>query len=295
MVEVVQTVTTTTTKTKYWGLSKKTSTDSETFKTAVEIPYLTGLICGYDVMSLESGGISTVLPKDSSILALIGLGATALGVGMMATWGFMLGPAGIAVAGTIALLYSFFKGSKNTETTVSPQTISRQWTKIKDDKARFAIGIRDINIYSYTFAEMSEIVSKSYTIPAPISKVSLTVDEQIPKIFYSDSSRSSTRNDWIKYYVSVDNGTSWHRISPISHMSTMSEDGKNQVPEIISFNSDVPAAERDNPLAYVDSAEASYQIRFKAVLSRPTDITAAESYTPVLSRYALQIYPLGGL
>jgi hypothetical protein len=75
----------------------------------------------------------------------------------------------------------------------------------------------------------------------------------------------------------------------------MSEDGVNTVPEIININSDISGAERKNPLEYVDTGAAVYSVRFKAVLSRPTDIQNSESYTPVLSRYALQLYPVGGL
>jgi hypothetical protein len=150
-------------------------------------------------------------------------------------------------------------------------------------------------MYAYTFAEESEVVSKPYNSPNPIAKVSLTVQEQIPKIFYEDSGLTGTDNDWIKYYISVDDGVSWNRISPMNHRATVSEDGQYYVPEVININSDVPTEERDNPLAYVDTGYAIYQVRFKAVLSRPTTIQDAESYTPVLSKYALQIYPYGGL
>jgi len=298
--EIEQTVTTTTTTTKYWGLSKKKSTDSYTVRREVEIPYLTGHVVGFDAMSLEPGGIDSGKEKGAGKyageIAVGGLAAGALVGGALAL--SPLGPAGWIVGGAIALgalIYSFFAGTKKTETSVSPARISRQWTKIKNDKTRFAIGVRDVNLYSYKFAEKSDIISKPYLSPGPISKVALTVDETIPKIFYSDASRASTENDWIKYYISLNNGASWNRISPMHHRSTLSEDGSNNVPEIINVNSDLPAAERDNPLAYIDVPEAVYSIRFKASLSRPTDISEAESYTPVLSKYALQIYPAGGL
>jgi hypothetical protein len=253
-------------------------------------------------MSLEPGETAIGSKDNTGLFAVIGggLGAVAGAVigGFAAGAAFSL--AGAAIGGPIGLIVGFIIGglfgkSKSTQTTTSPQSISRQWTKLKDDRGRFAIGIRDINIYSYQFAEISEIVSKPFSSPAPISKLALTVDEQIPTIFYSDPSRAGTENDWIKYYISIDNGTSWVRISPMHHRTTATEDGTGIVPEIININSDVPVESRDNPSAYIDTAEAVYDVRFKAVLSRPTDISGAESYTPVLSRYALQIYPLGGL
>jgi len=294
MVEIEQTVTTNTTTTKFWGLSKKTSTDSYTVRKTVEMPYLTGHLLGFDAMSLEPGSVTTG-ETSNNLLTAAGWTAAA---GTAALGAALVSPLNIATGGAlflVALGLSFFSSTKKTETSVSPARISRSWTAIKNDRSRFAIGIRDINIYSYKFSEASEIVSKPFLSPKPISKVALQVDETIPKVFYEDPSRINTENDWIKYYISIDNGTSWNRISPTSHRTTVSEDGTNSVPEIINVNSDVPSAERKNPLAYIDVGDAVYSIRFKAALSRPTDISDAESYTPVLAKYALQIYPLGGL
>lgn len=304
MVRIEQTITTTTTKTSWWGLSKKTSTSTETISREVEIPYLTGLIAGYDMLSLEgSSVINNGNGGDGKNVGMIMGGSVAASVGAS------IGMLGIATANPVlaiiggtmmwagAILNVFGLGSfssKTSTSTISPARIAAQWLKTKYDKARFAISVRDVNIYSYKFAETSEVVSKSYNSPSPVSKLSLSVDEQIPRIFYNGD-RAGTENDWIKYYISVDNGTSWHRISPIHHRATRSEDGVNLLPEIINLNSEIPLSERDNPLSYVDTPEPVYEVRFKAVLSRPTDITDAESYTPVLYKYALQIYPYGGL
>jgi hypothetical protein len=93
----------------------------------------------------------------------------------------------------------------------------------------------------------------------------------------------------------VDDGVSWYRISPTNHTMVMSEGGVYPIPEIINVNSDISTEERENPLAYIDMQEAVYQVRFKAVLSRPANIDDSESYTPILSKYALKIYPQGGL
>ena len=131
--------------------------------------------------------------------------------------------------------------------------------------------------------------------PKPVSKVSLSVEEQIPKEFYQRAEFAGKENTWIKYYISIDDGTTWRRIAPIHHRDTIADDGVNRVSEIININSDVATADRKNPLAYIDTVSPVYSIRFKAVLSRPTTISNADSYTPVLSRYVLQIYPLGGL
>jgi hypothetical protein len=299
-VEIEQTVTTTTTKSYFFGLINKSSTSTSNIRRNVDIPYLTGIVCGYDVMSLEPGSIAEKASGVPPMLAAIGGAVVGGVVGAAVGLGIGGGMAGLAAGGPIGLAVGFILGglfgsSKQTSTSVGPATITRQWTTLKNDKARFTIGIRDINIYSYRFAETSEIVSLPYNSPNPIAKVTVDVDETIPKQFYSDSAHAGTENDWIKYYVSFNNGSSWSRISPTNHRTTISDDGVNPVPEIINVNSTVSASERDNPLAYVDTAAAVYQVRFKAVLSRPTDIDSSDSYTPVLSKYALQIYPLGGL
>ena len=239
------------------GASTKTVVDKHTETREVELPYLEGMVNGFDVMGLESGGTEY----------------TERGAGNMALWGVQV----------------------TSNTVAGQERITKQWTETKYDKARFAIGVRDIGIYSYTFSERSEVVSQPYSSPKPISKLSLTVDEYIPKVFYTTAGNEGTENSWIEYYVSVDDATSWSRISPTNHTETVSSDGINPVPEVININSDISAAERENPLAYIDTPEPIFKVRFKAVLKRPNNIVDSDSYSPLLSSYALKIYPHGGL
>ena len=240
-----------------WGESTKTVVDKHTETREYELPYLEGMVNGFDIMGLDEGG------QDYE----------QRGAGAM--WMF-----GIDVQST---------------TTAGSERVTKQWTVTKYDKARFAIGIRDIGIYSYNFVSTSEIVSQPFSSPKPIDKVNLTVDEYIPKVFYTTSGNEGTENSWIKYYISIDDGTSWRRISPSNHTATVSEDGIYNVPEVININSDIASDERENPLAYIDTSEPVYRVRFKAVLTRPDNIVDSESYSPLLSSYALKIYPHGGL
>jgi len=251
--------TTVTTDSSWFGSSTDTQVSKSTETRVIELPYLEGLINGFDVMSLDPG------EQDVDDRAWDNL--------PFGMWG----------------------GTKQVTSVIGAERVTRQWTETKYDKARFAIGIRDIGIYSYSFAETSEVVSQPYNSPKPVSKVSVTVDEFVPKIFYTSSGNEGTENSWIKYYISVDNATSWHRVSPTNHSETISEDGINKVPEVVNINSDISSDERDNPLAYIDTAEPVYQVRFKAVLTRPSDVADSESYSPLLSSYALKIYPHGGL
>jgi hypothetical protein len=309
MVETSQTITTTTTTNpsawdEFWGAEPETTTSSRNVSRQIGIPYLVGQVTGFDVMNLDPGsqtagmnvaGVPAVIQAGT---AIVGAGIGAIVGGAAAVGTAFAGPIGAAigfVAGAILgwIFPNLFSSSTQTSTSAGPQTITRQWTVTKTDISRFAIGIRDINIYSYSFATSSEIVSKPYISPAPIYKISLDVDEQIPKEFYAAA--AVTANNWIKYYISIDDGVSWNRISPMTHRDTPSEDGIHLVPRIINVNSDVATPDRDNPLAYIDTGSSVYSVRFKAVLSRPTDIRDADSYTPALSSYSLQIYPVGGL
>jgi hypothetical protein len=152
---------------------------------------------------------------------------------------------------------------------------------------RWALGIRDINIYSYAFAEKSEVVSKEHIIGEPIKRVTLTVNEEIPKVFL-DKGGWQNRNEWIKYYISVD-GTTWHRISPQGHSETLDPTTGELVPEIYIINSELGPADRNPRAGYIDTKGEPVSIRFKAVLSRPTNMEDARAFTPVLRGYALKV------
>ena len=128
----------------------------------------------------------------------------------------------------------------------------------------------------------------------PISAVALDVTENIPAAFLTSAFQGKEYN-WIKYYVSFDNGTTWYQISPRSHGFELSSDGANQVPQIINVNSSVVASAKTNPLAYITTDGPAYTVVFRAILTRPTTIDNANSYSPTLSEYSLQIYPVGGL
>lgn len=149
---------------------------------------------------------------------------------------------------------------------------------------RYAIGVRDINIMSYQFAPKSEIVSKRYESKKPIKEVMLYVNEKIPEDFLGDLSKS---NDWIQYYISIDD-VNWHRITP-AHQNPTTRD--EVPPKIYEFNATNINLEDSFQLykGYLESEQPVTGIRFKAVLQRPTTITNAASFTPILEDYSLRL------
>ena len=321
MVTVSQTFTTTTTSSSFFGLFKSTSTSTKTVTENVAIPYLVGQVTGFDVMSLQSGsstnnvntgliaGISQLV--SGNVVGLEGIAAGAIVGGAIAGvagaigsvlatgtaalvgdafLGAALGPVGIL----IGIVGALFGSSTKSSTTAGPQTITKQWVATQYDKDRFAIGVREIGLYAYEFDTQSQLTSQPFVSPLPISSVSLKVTENIPSAFLTSAFVGQQYN-WITYFVSFDNGTSWHQIAPESHADTISSDGANLIPQIINVNSNVPASNQNNPLAYVTTTGPAYTVQFRAVFTRPTSIENANSYTTTLYSYQLQIYQLVGL
>lgn len=146
---------------------------------------------------------------------------------------------------------------------------------------RLCIGLRDISAYGYTFEEESEIVSTQFVSHEPITSISLLVNEQIPEDFLDDL---NTRNEWIKYYVSIDDIT-WHRISPMHHRPFHSEE--DFPPKLITINSPETDEKETLNVLNIDTEKDCYTVRFKAVFSRPEG-EEFEMMTPVLQDYAIR-------
>jgi hypothetical protein len=142
---------------------------------------------------------------------------------------------------------------------------------------RLCIGLRDIAAYGYTFEKQCELVSKKYVTGKPISSISLLVNESIPDEFLNDLTK---RNDWIQYYISVDD-INWVRISPMSHRPLGS--GVFH-PKLITINgTQIDELNTQN----ITSNKDVTSVRLKIIMSRP-DTKGFEMYTPVLYDYALR-------
>lgn len=152
------------------------------------------------------------------------------------------------------------------------------------DGWRYAIGIRDIGIYQFNFAEKSEIVTTRYATPKPIDRITLATNEKIPEQFLT---LVKERNEWIKYYVSLDD-VNWYPISPMHHQRV----GDTEIPpQIYLVNSPLKHEELEhNPNRGFITAKDASSLRLKIIFSRPTSIINANSYTPILEDYILKLY-----
>jgi hypothetical protein len=130
------------------------------------------------------------------------------------------------------------------------------------------------------------MVSKPFKSPLPIRKISLTVDQSIPKAFTD----FDPTFPWIKYFVSVDGGSSFVPIAP-EEASILRGEDSNKIKQFINVNARIATEDRDPREEYIDTTNPVFEVRFRCVMSRPTTIPDANNYTPILRSYRLKIIP----
>ena len=203
--------------------------------------------------------------------AQIATGAAAAGLIASAGSAAALGPIGIGVAILGIALGSFSK----TKTEVISDEVELNLEAF--DGWRWCIGVRDITIMSQTFEPTSEIISTPWRSDGPIVSIALQAREIIPSyIFESGESRP------IEHYISIDDGHSWHPISP---------EGKDDqdIPEVYHINSSVLPETRSSRIGYLTSESDVYEVRYRAILKRPTKPDDAQYYSPALAGYTLKL------
>jgi hypothetical protein len=137
---------------------------------------------------------------------------------------------------------------------------------------RYMIGIRDLGIYSYRFTGSSEYVSVSYESEDAIRSIMLDATTFIPPEF--------GEGDWIRYFISIDEGRNWKEISP---RGTAKEGSKIQY----IINGNVPIEGRFDNIGYLDTLQEVHNVRLKVQMSRPAELTDADYYTPLLMDYKI--------
>lgn len=159
----------------------------------------------------------------------------------------------------------------------------KEWLQTYEDRARYAVGIRDINLGDYVYADASEFVSTVYSSPKEVSKVMLYADT-----FFPSSLRRGAAN--IKYYIKpeINNYDIWHRINPSSAPTAYDEDG-DVVPKIINFN--IRSSESDSfEKRFITTPEPVKAVRVKGMIH-----TTNNDFSPLIRSYKIIMWPKGGL
>lgn len=144
----------------------------------------------------------------------------------------------------------------------------REWFNDK----RWAIGIRDVTFEQLRYYSESVMVTKPIRAGGVIDRVLLEADVYIPPDF-------SATGDWVQFFISPDNGTTWYRIARI-------QDDFLSIPEVIAFNDPIPEAFQEPGVSYVETSGDVTSLRLKIVLKRPSTSPAS---TPIVRSYKLKM------
>lgn len=174
------------------------------------------------------------------------------------------------------------KGSKSSSKLDSSGVkVKDQWLNPYFDRIRYTIGIRELSIAKYTFAERSEIVSVPFVASKEVIKVHLMVDEYIPAQFDNST-------NWISYYIKAEESEEWIEVAPLNLPTRFNQNGE-VLPKIVNFNIPKPAiVATENKYNYTPVPVQG--LRFKAIFTRPTG-GSYDSITPLLKSYRMIMTP----
>ena len=112
---------------------------------------------------------------------------------------------------------------------------------------RWVISIKSIESNYHIYDNSAEIVSKSFDFPYDIKNLMISSE-------VDNASLTSSSQQLIKYYVSLDDGNKWIQISPI-------ENQFSSIPEVLSFNQNVFGALRIPGVSYFNYPEIPKEVR----------------------------------
>jgi hypothetical protein len=199
----------------------------------------------------------------------------------------------VAIASHIGHMY-YINSTEETDKSIDPQRlegpvpgVDRIWTE-KDPRSsyqnsltqrrerflgkRWAIGIRDIGVYSTQYNESSTLISKRFYVPGSVDRLTIEADVEFPEGFSRDTA-------WVRFYISPDDGNSWNQISRI-------QDDFLNIPEVLAYNDNTPVELRLPGVKYVETASTPTFLRVKIEIDRPT---GDNTLTPVVKSYRIKV------
>ena len=136
---------------------------------------------------------------------------------------------------------------------------------------RWAIGIRDVELYSEVFANELEIVSLPYLFDLPVEALMLSLDSFIEEALIKDCS--------IQTQISADGGSNWIDISPIQ-LDT------NAIPEMIYFNQSTIGEFKLGRARYLNSPDVPKQVK-SIIVKIKAKKKPSKNFTPNIYSYQL--------
>jgi len=220
-------------------------------------------------LPIETTGAQVVASPNEVIGGvLVNAGALTYGLATAGILTAAAGPIGLGLA-VIGLVIA---GLSTKRTSVISSEIQSGIEPL-DGGWRYCIGISDIVIKSAHYATQSELVSIPYITPKPIRGLYLETDDWFPPDYGNDS--------WIAYYFSVDDGTTWHPISPKNEASP-------NIPEFYHVNPRTLFTVGNQNIGYVATETEAYKVRLKIVIRRPEG-EGFNMTTPIVYGYVMHI------
>jgi hypothetical protein len=160
--------------------------------------------------------------------------------------------------------------------TLPESTIARKSGQELIDAYRYMIGIRDISLASCVFQEYGEYVSKRFITDEVITSITLESEEYIP----------GNNPDILRYYISLNNGITWHQIYPIHRAYQGVYKYLVNNDSIENLISNKSTDKRSKNLSVVGEVKS---ILLKIEMDRPTNVTNKEYCTPIVYSYKLKL------
>lgn len=140
----------------------------------------------------------------------------------------------------------------------------------KNDRARYAIGLRDIYVGNTSYGIMGQTVSRIYSLPGNLDKVQLLAEEAMPLGFDRDKV-------WIQYHIIIES-----KAVEIVPTNRVYGSGAG-VPRTIYINRDPD--EGDKTGLRLDVADRVTDLRIKFTIKRPSDVEGA---SPLIKGFRLK-------
>ena len=127
-------------------------------------------------------------------------------------------------------------------------------------RRRWPVAVEDFDLQKNVYAPKGTLVSKQYSVPNGVYKVSLTVNEVLPDI---------STFEWIKYSISVDGGETWHAINPEA------KPYDEEIPSIYTVNSLLTPEQRAvspwGAKAFIDLVYSPAKVQVRLEFNRRAD------------------------
>lgn len=158
------------------------------------------------------------------------------------------------------------------EKEVKHRVVLQQQSEIYSAK-RWAIGIRDIEVYQESYKDEAEIVSLPFKFDFPVESVMLSLDAEIDEKYINRT--------LIETYISVDQGSNWIQISPVQ----LDFSG---VPEVIFFNQSILNEYRLSGASYLSYPTVPKEVK-EVIVKIIMKKNSTYNYSPYLYSYQLAV------